>query len=48
MSKTDFDSMMETMRIERNPYLRDKILQGMEQVRQGKAITHELIEDYDA
>ena len=45
MSSRDYDSLMETVRIYENPYLRDKIVRGMEQARAGKTPTHELTDD---
>ncbi|MCH9274837.1 type II toxin-antitoxin system Phd/YefM family antitoxin [Bifidobacterium amazonense] len=44
MSVNDYDSLMESLRVYQNPYLRDKIARGLEQVRQGDAREHTLIE----
>lgn len=48
MSVRDYDSLMETLRIHQNPYLRDKIAQGLEQARQGGVLPHDLIDPEDA
>ena len=42
MSASDYDSLMETLRIYSNPALRDKIQRGMEQIRQGRITRHDL------
>ncbi len=47
MSVRDYDSLMETLRIHQNPYLRDKIAQGLEQARQGSVLPHDLIDPED-
>lgn len=47
MSVRDYDSLMETLRIHQNPYLRDKIAQGLEQARQGGVLPHDLIDPED-
>ena len=47
MSVRDYDSLMEMLRIHQNPYLRDKIAQGLEQARQGSVLTHDLIDPED-
>ena len=44
MSADDYDSLMETMRIYQNPYLRDKVLRGLEQVHDGKVTEHGIVE----
>lgn len=44
MSADDYDSLMETMRVYQNQYLRDKILNGMRQVKTGTTSHHNLIE----
>ena len=44
MSQRDYESLMETMRIYGNPYLREKIARGMEQVRRGDISIHDLAE----
>ena len=36
---------METLHVYGNPYLRDKVLRGLEQVRAGETVTHDLIEE---
>jgi antitoxin YefM len=48
MSASDYDSLMETLRIYQNPYLRDKVISGMERVRQGRTQEHDPIEPEDA
>lgn len=47
MSKRDYDSMTETLRIMSNPALMDKIRRGQEQITAGKTKQHELIEPDD-
>ncbi|KRN80923.1 type II toxin-antitoxin system Phd/YefM family antitoxin [Ligilactobacillus acidipiscis] len=47
MSKRDYDSMMETLRIMSNPTLIDKIRRGKTQIAKGKTKQHELIEPDD-
>lgn len=47
MSKRDYDSLMETIRIMNNPYLMDKIRQGRKQIVDGKAKQHELLDNDD-
>lgn len=47
MSQRDYESLMETVRIYENPYLRDKIARGMEQARRGDVAIHDLAEDAD-
>lgn len=47
MSVRDYDSLMEMLRIHQNPYLRDKIAQGLEQARQGSVLPHALIDPED-
>ena len=47
MSKDDYDSMMETMRIASNPYLMDKIRRGEQEIAAGKFQVHDLIEVAD-
>ena len=44
MSASDYDSLMETLRIYSNQTLRDKIQRGMEQVRQGQVTRHDLVD----
>ena len=39
MSADDYDSLMETLRVYQNPYLSDKVMRGMAQVRQGQTPT---------
>ena len=38
IGKDDYESLMETMRIYNNPYLRDKIARGLAQARSGRLI----------
>lgn len=47
MSVRDYDSLMEMLRIHQNPYLRDKIAQGLEQARQSDVLPHDLIDPED-
>lgn len=47
MSKRDYDSMTETLRIMNNPALMDKIWRGQEQITASKTKQHELIEPND-
>ena len=44
MSAADYESLMETLRIYENPYLRDKVSHGLRQVRQGQTSEHALID----
>ena len=44
MSERDYNSWMETMRIYENPALAEKIRKGMQQVREGRTQSHDLIE----
>jgi len=45
MGADDYESLMETLHVYGNPYLRDKVLRGLEQVRAGETVTHDLIEE---
>ena len=45
MSADDYDSLMETLRVCRNPGLLDKVRRGMVQVRSGDTATHALVEE---
>ena len=40
----DADTLMETLRVYQNPYLSDKVMRGMAQVRQGQTMAHDLVE----
>ena len=44
LSKRDYDSMQETLRILSNHYVMDKIRRGDEQFSKGRFKTHELLE----
>ena len=44
MSKAEYDSLVETLEIESNKYLMNKIRRGQKQVDERKAIHHELID----
>ena len=44
MSADDYDSLMETLRVYQNPYLSDKVMRGMAQVRQGQTMARDLVE----
>lgn len=46
MGKDDYESLMETMRVYGNPYLRDKVLRGLGQVKAGRVHAHDLVEDF--
>lgn len=45
MSANNYDSLMETLHVAENPYLSDKVLRGLKQVRTGRTIRHDLIEE---
>ena len=45
MSADDYDSLMETLRVYQNSYLRDKVQRGMDQIRSGSTTPHSLMED---
>ncbi|MBB1078711.1 type II toxin-antitoxin system Phd/YefM family antitoxin [Limosilactobacillus sp. STM2_1] len=45
ISKEDFDAIMETLTINSNDYLMQKIARGDQQFKAGKFSQHELIED---
>lgn len=47
LSKKNWDSIQETIRLMNNAYLSDKVLSGMEQVKQEKVIQHSLLEVAD-
>ena len=47
LSKENWDSIQETIRLMNNDYLSDKILSGMEQVKQKKVIQLPLLEVED-
>ena len=47
LSKDNWDSIQETIRLMSNDYLSDKVLSGMKQVRKGLVSTHDLIEVED-
>lgn len=42
MNARDYDALMETIRIYENPYLHDKVLRGMQQIRAGQGTDREL------
>ena len=44
MSQRDYESLMETVRVYENPYLRDKLDRGMAQVARGDVSVHDLVE----
>ena len=48
MNADDYDSLMETMRVYDNPYLRDKISRGLRQARAGHAAAHDIAETAEA
>lgn len=43
MSQGDYESLMETIRVYRNPYLYEKIMRGDEQIAAGNFSQHELL-----
>ena len=47
MGAGDYESLMETLRIYENDYLREKLFRGLEQVRAGRTTRHDLIETGD-
>ncbi|GAD46467.1 antitoxin of toxin-antitoxin stability system [Streptococcus anginosus T5] len=47
LSKKNWDSIQETIRLMNNDYLSDKVLSGMEQVKQKKVIQRPLLEVED-
>lgn len=44
ISKEEYDSLMETLKIQSNDYLMNKIQRGRRQVAEGKVSQHELID----
>lgn len=44
LSKENWDSIQETIRLMNNDYLSDKVLSGMEQVKQKKVVQRQLLE----
>lgn len=44
LSKDEYDSLTETLAIQSNKYLMDKIHRGQKQVKEGKTQQHELID----
>ncbi|OZG59359.1 prevent-host-death protein [Bifidobacterium tissieri] len=44
MGVDDYDALMETLRVYENPYLRDKVIRGLEQVRSGRVAEHGLVD----
>lgn len=44
LSKDNWDSIQETLRLMNNDYLSEKVLSGMEQVKQKKTAQHQLLE----
>ena len=47
LSKENWDSIQETIRLMNNDYLSDKVLSGMEQVKQKKVVQRQLLEVED-
>lgn len=47
MSKDEYDSLIETLEIESNKYLMEKIRRGQKQVDERRLIHHELIDPED-
>ena len=45
MGVDDYDALLETLRVYENPYLRDKVIRGLEQVRSGRVAEHGLFDD---
>lgn len=44
MNARDYDALMETIRIYENPYLYDKVLRGLNQLKEGTASERQLID----
>lgn len=44
LSKSEYDSLIETMEIQANKYLMEKIAKGQQEVDSGKLQSHELID----
>lgn len=44
ISKDNWDSLQETIKVMNNPYLSDKVLKGMAEVKHGHTQSHNLIE----
>ncbi|HFZ9685874.1 type II toxin-antitoxin system Phd/YefM family antitoxin [Streptococcus anginosus] len=47
LSKENWDSLQETIRLMNNDYLAEKVADGIEQVKRKKTIQHELLEVED-
>ncbi|MBF0779010.1 type II toxin-antitoxin system Phd/YefM family antitoxin [Streptococcus cuniculi] len=47
LSKENWDSIQESIRLMNNEYLSDKVLSGMEEVKQKKVAQHQLLEVED-
>lgn len=47
LSKENWDSIQETIRLMSNDYLSDKVLSGLDQVKQKKVTQHQLLEVED-
>lgn len=45
MNQSDYDSLMETLRIYRNPAMYEKILRGMRQAQHGNLHEHGLLDE---
>lgn len=45
MGAADYDSLMETVRVYSNPYLRDKVAKGLDQALRGEVEAHALLDD---
>ena len=45
MSASDYASLMETLRVYQNQYLRNKVQRGMRQIREGAAVQHDITKD---
>lgn len=45
MNQSDYDSLMETVRIYRNPAMYEKIIRGMRQAQRGDLHEHELLDE---
>lgn len=45
ISKSEWNSIQETLSIAKNPYLSEKITRGIDQVKAGQTLLHTLIEE---
>lgn len=45
MNQSDYDSLMETLRLYENPAMAQKVMKGLQDVREGHVFAHALLED---